>query len=54
MEFDDQEHRVYLNTDAENIIKQLNETNEVFDSIWHPEYANFMLECKEDGEIAIT
>lgn len=46
VELDNEAHKVYLNLRAEAIISALNDNPEGVDSIWHPEYAKFMLECK--------
>lgn len=47
MELNEEERRAYLNIEAENIIRNVNENPNGINSIWHPEYAKFMLECKE-------
>ena len=46
VELDTEARKVYLNLRAEAIISALNDNPEGVDSIWHPEYAKFMLECK--------
>lgn len=46
MELNDQEKKAYLNIEAENVITQVNEAPDGINSIWHPEFAKFMLECK--------
>lgn len=42
---DEEKRRAYLNIEAENIIKAMNDRAGEINSIWHPEYAKFMLEC---------
>lgn len=46
MELSEGERKAFLNNDAENIIKKVNENPDGINSTWHPEYAKFMLECK--------
>jgi len=45
IELDDEERKAHLNIHAESIVTALNENSDGIDSIWHPEYAKFMLEC---------
>ena len=45
IELDVEERKAYLNIHAESIVTALNENSDGIDSIWHPEYAKFMLEC---------
>ena len=47
MELNEEERKAYLNIEAENIINKVNENPDEINSIWHPEFAKFMLECKE-------
>ena len=46
VKFLDTERRAVLNLEAENLINLMAENQDGIDSIWHPEYAKFMLECK--------
>lgn len=45
VELNDETEKATLNIKAEAIIDALNENPDGVDSIWHPEYAKFMLEC---------
>jgi hypothetical protein len=47
VELNEDLRKAYLNIEAENIINKVNENPIEINSIWHPEYAKFMLECKK-------
>lgn len=42
---DPESRQAFLNLRAESVVTNLTDNPEGLDSIWHPEYAKFMLEC---------